>query len=137
MTFTYAADDAESALTGAAAATKAFLSERQRLFVDPVRSYLTAIVKQGASGGNVAEQGLTNEVQETIVGLELRRQAALNRKLALQGSGTVLEAARITSAGDRGDLEVPLATGIGLGALAGVAFAMMRARRTPAGSNAA
>lgn len=138
ITITYAASSAEAARGGAATAADALIKQRERLFVDPVRNYLTRVSDQNVSRTGTTGEGVTAESQDNLWSLELRRQAALDQELGLGNAGSVLEQARITTAGQRGDLDVPVATGLAVGALFGVAVAVLwdlrrRSRSAPAG----
>lgn len=128
MTITYESGSSARALLGASTAADAFLGERERLIVKPVRDYLSTVTKQRVAGTGTAGE-VTTESEANLWSLELRRQAALTTELGLQGAGTVVEQARITVAGERGNLEVPIATGIAMGGLAGLGAAMLRASR--------
>jgi hypothetical protein len=131
MTVTYAAASPDAATRGAQAAATAFLQERERLITEPVRDYLTAVREKEVSVVPPAGEADTTELDANLWSLELRRQAALAKELRLAGPGTILEDARITAAGDRGDLEVPIATGAALGVLVsvGVSLALDRRKR--------
>ena len=125
MNIVYSADSATEAIQGASKAADAFLSEKERLIVEPVRSYLQSVESQDAqvssAGGSLRQS--TPDLWE----LEARSQSAMAAELRLQGAGEILEGARITAAGERGDVEVPVVTGIALGALLGLVGAVMLA----------
>lgn len=123
MTITYTAGSPAEAVDGASAAARAFLQEKDRLIVEPVRRYLTEVASEKPVVGT---QGAVLALpSDDIWALETRRQAALASELRLQGAGRVVEASRITAPNDRGDVEVPLVTGAALGALLGLLLAVI------------
>lgn len=123
MNVTYGADSEAEAIEGASAAAAAFLDERDRLIVQPVREYLRSVEGQWAPVAGVGGSSPSRDQWE----IEARRLSALTAEMRLQGAGQVLEAASITASGDRGDAEVPVVTGASLGALLGLGFAIARA----------
>ena len=131
MHITYSADSAPGAIDGASSAATAFLGEKERLIIEPVRSYLQSIENQEAqvSGADGSLRQSTPDLWE----LEALRQSATAAEIRLQGAGEILEAARITAAGERGDAEVPVVTGIALGALLGLVVAIAQAALPPPG----
>ena len=123
MTMTFTARSADAATRGAQEAAQTFLQERERLIVGPVQDYLTLVSDQqlGATRGVASEADLWS--------MELRRQAAVAKQIRLSGPGEIVEDARLTAVGYRGEREVPVATGAALGVLAVLAVGALRARR--------
>lgn len=128
MTITYAAGSAGDALRGAQAAGTAFLAERNRLIIGPVRSYLTSVRDHPVTAGPATGTDSAT-VQADLWTMEQRRQAALVKELELAGPGTVLESARITASGRGADIAMPLATGAALGVLVMVGVGVARDHR--------
>lgn len=129
MTITYSASSATEAIKGASAAAAAFLTERESLIVEPVRKYLQSVESQDAQIPGAGRS--PSQPAPDLWELEARHQAALASAIRLQGSGEILEAARITTAGERGDAEVPVVTGTVLGALLGLVVAVIWAAGRP------
>jgi hypothetical protein len=126
ITLTYTDESAGSALSGAQTAAVVFLETRDLLILRPVRNHLDTIAEQDDIQS--ATSGTSSAAETNEWAMELRRQAALASRVNLQSAGDVLENARLTSNGEREDVEVPLASAIGLGALAGLAVAVVRDR---------
>jgi hypothetical protein len=128
LQITYRAATPAMATAGAQGAADAFLAERDRLVVKPVGDYLTQVLLKTESpqksAATLTTEGLTTRAQSRVEGLRARAIAA---ELQSKGAGNVLERARVRAGGDRGDVEIPVVTGAGLGVLIGVAAAMIRA----------
>lgn len=126
---TYRAPSRETARAGAQRAADAFLEERSRLIVDPVKGYLAEVdaKTQSPDQPSAKEPGDTSQRAQSRV--ESWRERALAARLQVSGAGVVLESGRVRPAGDRGNLEIPLATGASVGAMLGVALSVLRRRR--------
>ena len=131
MNITYGADSATEAIKGASTAAAAFLDEKERLIVDPVRNYLQSVESRDAQVSGAG--GSLSKASPDLWELEARSQSAMAAEIRLQGAGEILEAARITASGDRGDVEVPVVTGTALGALLGLLVAILQTASRPAG----
>lgn len=126
MTMTFTASTAGDAMRGAQRAAQTFLQERERLIVGPVRDYLTLVSDQQVA----ATRGAASVASEAdLWSMELRRQAAVAKQVRLSGPGEIVEDARLTAVGYRGERAVPVATGAALGVLAVFAVGALRARR--------
>jgi hypothetical protein len=127
LQLTYTDRSAAVARAGAQTGAETFLRMRDRVVIEPVRDYLLGI--RAATRGvapepvNLADMGLSEEPT-----LEIRRKRALQQQLQLPGPGQVISDARLTADGDRGDPEVPLASGASLGALLGFLIGIARQR---------
>jgi len=126
----------DAALTGADVAASAFLGERQRLLISPLRAYLDQIVTltqdPGLSAGLLeVNDGAIESADDvtTVASLEVLRQEATALQLEVSSAGRVLNQARITAEADRGDIEMPLVSGAALGAMIGLVVGCIRARR--------
>lgn len=126
----YRTSSADVATAGARQAAAVFLDERERLIVAPVRQYLVEVAARTESPRQpetlteaLTTADLSDARRSTVEGW---RQRAVAARLALRDAGITIEAARITSRADRGDVEVPLATGACAGALLGLGFGLMR-----------
>ena len=115
-------------------AGEAFLAMRDRLVLQPVRDYLTEVdiaTRRVVTGIPQADRAKIEPEDSDSEVLRRRAQAEL---AALPPPGLVMEDARLTKIRDRGDVEVPLASGAAAGALVGFgAFALagLRKRRDP------
>jgi len=126
----YRTSSPEIAKVGSQQAAETFLVVRERLIVRPVEDYLVEVGERTESPKQaevLTTADLTGQAQSRVEGW---RQRAIAARLALRGAGSVLEQARVTSPADRGDVEVPVATGTFLGALLGVGVSL-RPRGSP------
>lgn len=126
LQITYTAPSREVATAGAQGAADAFLAERTRLVVDPVKGYLAAVFDKTGSplkSATLTTADLSSRAQSRVEGW---RQRAIAAQLQSKGAGKVLERARVRAGGDKGDVEVPVVTGLCLGALLGVGVALVR-----------
>ncbi len=112
----------KAALAGAAAAGTAFLAERDRVVIAPMRTYLNDIV----TTTEPLDRSSADQQRSSAVNREITRDRAFSELLRLPSAGTQLQAAAMTAVADRGDLEVPLTSGVMLGALIGLAVGMVR-----------
>lgn len=133
MTMTFTASSAGTATRGAQEAAQTFLQERERLIVGPVRDYLTLVSEEQLSTGSTNRAGAAVESEADLWSIQLRRQAAVAKQLRLSSPGEILEDARLTAVGYRGEREVPVATGAALGVLVVLAVGALRARRPQTG----
>ena len=139
LDITYTASSAAEAAAGAEQGAETFLAERDRLVIAPVEDYLRHVINQTRDPTPASELLATANLSKTPEHRpEGFRQRAVTARLELSGAGRVLEHARTSSSPDRGDIEVPLASGAALGALLGfwLGFARDRGRRgrRPSGS---
>jgi hypothetical protein len=126
LQISYSASNPAVATAGAQEAAVAFLLERDRLVVKPVQAYLADVFARTESpqkSAALTTEDFTSRAQSRVEGW---RQRAISAQLQDEGAGSVLERARVRTGGDRGDIEVPLVTGAGLGALLGVCVALLR-----------
>lgn len=131
LNITYTDASQERASAGAEAAAAAFLLQRERLVIEPVRAYLAAVdttTREAVPVAEIEEDGLLQDTDESDDMESLRRRAVV-QELELAGPGRVLEQARISASGNRGDVEVPVGSGAGLGALVGLGLSLGAARR--------
>ena len=130
LQITYTASSPAMATAGAQRAADALLQERKRLLVQPVQDYLANVLvkteqpqKSPQQSAEVTTEGLFTSAQTRVEGM---RQRAIAAELQSKGEGTVLEHARVRAGADRGDVEVPVVTGACVGALLGLAVALLR-----------
>ena len=112
----------EAALDGAAAAGSAFLAERDRIVIAPIRVYLNDIL----TSTEPLDRSAAGQQRSSAVDREITRDRAFRELLRLPTSGIQLQEAAMTAANDRGDIEVPLTSGVMLGALLGLGAGMVR-----------
>ena len=144
LVVTYSGSSADEARTGAGAAAEAFLAERERLLVGPVRDWLlevaetqeqqaTAVTAVTAPTDPTAVTATTEPTEQTRIFprpvLDNRRRRAVEASLALPGPGRTLEASVRTPTVERGQAELPLVSGTALGALLGLGAGIARVRR--------
>lgn len=125
LQITYTAPSQLVATAGAQGAADAFLAERTRLVLDPVQGYLAEVFIQTESplkSATLATADLLSSAQSRVEGW---RQRAIAAQLQSKGAGKVLERARVRAGGDKGDAEVPVVTGLCVGALLGVGVALV------------
>ncbi len=120
--------DAATALAGAGRAADAFLEVRERLVLAPTLDFLEKVARAPLSTTGQVDEPLVDLEGDLSQGLISQEDRAAALALELPTAGTVLQAPRITAADDRGDAEVPVASGAALGALLG--FALWWSRRT-------
>ncbi len=112
----------KAALDGAAAAGSAFLAERDRIVIAPVRVYLNDLL----TSTEPLDRSATGQQRSSAVDREITRDRAFRELLRLPTSGIQLQEAAMTAVNDRGDIEVPLTSGVMLGALVGLGVGMVR-----------
>jgi hypothetical protein len=139
MVLTYSAGTADKAKTGVGVAANAFLAERERLLVTPVRDYLIAMAETKDQPSTVAP-GVTATTEAAEPAgtparifprpvLDNRRRRAVEASLALAGPGRTVEGALPLIPVERGQAELPLVSGMASGALLGLLVGLARARR--------
>jgi hypothetical protein len=124
LLISYTTSSADDAVKGAQQAAETFLAERQKLIVEPLQDYLAEVRSLTASPKLSVEtttQDLTGKAQSRVEGF---RQRAMNARLQISGAGTILQAARVSSAANRGNPEIPIVTGLCTGGLLGLGFGL-------------
>lgn len=127
LEITFMDQSPQVAKAGADSAAAAFLRARERLVVQPVHTYLQSLAN-GVDAANAPDAAAAATAAD-VARLTTREQHAAALAAELPGPGALLENARITSAADRGNIEVPLASGASLGALLGFTTGLLRNRR--------
>ena len=138
LEITYSDRSASSAQAGAQRAAEGFLAARDRIVIQPVREYLSEVAKENQQLEET--RNVLEETNSTIDGTRLVewQERAVLAELEVPGPGSVVEQSHITSTGDRGDVEVPVVTGLCFGGLLGLVAGQLRdrqyGRRTSSGA---
>jgi len=127
----YRTPGTEASLAGAARAAETFLELRQRLVIQPTLDFLEGVADSPLNTTEESDEPLVDLDGDLSQGELSQEDRAAALALELPSPGTVLQAPRITAADDRGDPEVPLASGAALGALLGLLLWWSRNRRRP------
>jgi hypothetical protein len=129
LVVTYTGPNADTARTGAGAAAEAFLAERERLLVAPVRAWLLDVAEtQEQQATPVSDTSARTRIFPRPA-LDNRRLRAVEASLALPGPGRTLEASAEAPSAKRMQKELPLVSGTASGALAGLGVGLVRVRR--------
>jgi hypothetical protein len=124
MTISYTARNPKDATEGATAAADAFLDERERLIVEPVSTYLSASSTEGLTDDTFGD--IFDDPSPDPSSLAPWRQSAVVKLAKLGEAGRIQEGARLTATNDRGDIEMPIATGVALGILLALGVSALR-----------
>ncbi len=122
----YRAKTQEAARQGAQTAAVRYLEERDRLYVQPHRRFVDDVGRTTEAVDPAFDLVVTSGV---IPGRETLRRRAFIRGMGIEGPGRLAEEARMTSVADRGDIEVPLTSGVATGALLALGLGMLLDRR--------
>jgi len=122
LVLSYTARSPEAAQEGVALAADRFLEERERLFVTPQRVFLDDVDRSTEA---IDPQFDLAAEAGSVPGRESLRRRAFVRQVGLVESGRVVGEKRLTSVGDRGDIEVPLTSGVATGALLAVLLVLL------------
>lgn len=122
LVLSYTARSAQAAQEGAALAADRFLEERERLYVTPHRVFLDEVSRTTEA---IDPRFDLAAASGSVPGRESLRRRAFVRELDLVESGRVVGEQRLTAAGDRGDIEVPLTSGAATGALLAVLLVLL------------
>lgn len=129
----FRAPDAAAALAGAERAAQTFLEVRQRLVLAPTLDFLEEVASAPLNTTEQSDEPLVDLDGDLTQGQLSQEDRAAALALELPTAGTVLQAPRLTEVDDRGEREVPVASGAAAGALLGFgAWWWWRAARRPA-----
>ena len=128
----FRAPDGAAALAGAERAAQTFLEVRQRLVLAPTLDFLEQVASAPLNTTEQADEPLVDRDGDLTQGQLSQEDRAAALALELPTAGTVLQAPRLTEVDDRGEREVPVASGAAAGALLGFgAWWWWRAARRP------
>ncbi len=114
MLISYTSRSADAASGGAVRAAAEFLRLRERAYLTPQLAFLGAVDR-----GTQSVPAEFDDIVSTgaVPSSENLRRRAFVQSLTLPSSGEVVAGPRMTSVRDRGDVEVPLTTGVASGAM--------------------
>lgn len=113
----YTTRTADLAARGVRTAGEQFLRERGKAYIDPQASFLGAVQRGTEQIPAEFDDVVTTG---TVPTSETLRRRSFVQTMTMPSAGQIVSGPRMTSVQDRGDIEVPLATGFATGALLGV-----------------